>query len=178
MKKFDLETHFINIPPEPNLSVTGQLKTFFKERRITYAKIIDVLRCPSQQMTLWFTRGKHINAKWMPEFNKLRKRFLKWEELHGFVFNSEEHISAYKQDPESHRKEPPKPKPPTLKVPKSSIPKWLANNPHLIKNTPHHDCPYIKDGVNFGLDYNEYDVCDDCFLSVACYKYKMKLEYS
>jgi hypothetical protein len=61
----------------------------------------------------------------------------------------------------------------------SPRPKRLPSvkDPPLIKNAPIHDCPYTKDGVRFGLDNNEYDVCDDCHLSAACYKYKMKSLY-
>lgn len=39
---------------------------------------------------------------------------------------------------------------------------------------PWHPCPYTNDGLRFGDDHDEYDVCDDCYLSVACHKYKMK----
>lgn len=176
MKKFDLETHFINIPPEPNLSETGILKTFFKERRIVLNRIIEVLKCPRPSFYKWFTKGVPITAIWKPEFEALRDRFIEWEKLHGFMFNSEEHIAAYKLDPETPRLEPFKLEPSTSKH--SPISKRLSDSRTLIKNAPYHDCPYIEDGLNFGSDYNEYDVCDDCFLSVACYKYKMKFVYS
>ena len=155
---FDLEKYFINVPPEPNLSEVGMLKTFFKERRITYTKIADAIGSTLQRVNSWFNIQDKMTAEWKIKFDALKNMFLEWEKSRGYMFNSPEHISAYRQRPG-----PPTPKKVAIELPK-------------FKSVPLHDCPYKKDGLNFGLDYNEYDVCDDCHLSVACLRYKKRYE--
>ena len=154
MTEFNLEEFFIIPPPEEDPSDVGILKAFFRKRRIIYAKIGEALGCTSQRVNSWFNKQYNLTTEWKAKFESLMHAFIEWEEAHGYMFNSEEHIAAYKS----------KPGPPTLKPVIGNLPRY--------KYVPLHDCPYAKDGLRFGFDYDEYDVCDDCYVKIVCMNYK------
>jgi hypothetical protein len=72
----------------------------------------------------------------------------------------------------------PKDKEESLYVLKQMFDKWekihgriFNHNVMITNNTiPIDDskCPYEKHGIKFGIDYNEYDVCDKCDLKSEC----------
>lgn len=153
MKDFE-ELFAINPRNQKFPTDINDLIGFFKERQITLSRIAQVLELTSQVVYQWFNGRIKVPEYRKKELYTLQQKFLDWEEEHGMMFNSEEHRLKLKTDLLK-----PKTKPPTPK----------------IKNVPYHPCPYEKDGLQFGLDYDEYDVCDDCYLNVACHKYKMKI---
>jgi hypothetical protein len=165
MVEFNIEEYFLREPPKRcSLSVkisdkALELRNFFVERRVSSYKLVKILGCQPSGLSSWFNGKLPMPAKWQAKLEALKNMFIEWEKVHGYMFNSEEHLLIVNK---------PKPPPPTPKKVPVELPKFAS--------VPLHDCPYKKDGLNFGLDYNEYDVCDDCYLSVACLRYKKRYE--
>ena len=159
MTEFNLEEHFLYKPPkeyDPSPEV-ADLRDFFVKRHITQYRLAEVLGLYQADIGAWFSGKRLMPEKHKVKFEALRNMFIEWEKIHGYMFNSEKHLLIVNK---------PKLPPPTPKKVAVELPKF--------KYVPLHDCPYKKDGLNFGLDYNEYDVCDDCYLSVACLRYKKR----
>jgi hypothetical protein len=161
MKDFDLIELFAIKPKKPKSPTDiDDLIEFFEKRQITVYKLAQVLDISSAGVYDWFNGRFKVPKHHKKNLYAIQQIFIDWENEHGMVFNSEEHLLKQKADIDK-----PKTKPPT---PKIVLPKFTT--------VPLHDCPYTKEGLNFGLDYNEYDVCDDCFLSTACLRYKKRYE--
>lgn len=161
MTEFNLEESFLLKPPKeyPISPEVVDLRDFFVKRHVTQYKLAIVLGCQVSGVNAWFTGKNPIPANWKVKLETLRNMFLEWEKSRGYMFNSEEHLAIVNK---------PKLPPPTPKKVPIELPKFAT--------VPLYPCPYKKDGLNFGLDYNEYDVCDDCYLSVACLRYKKRYE--
>jgi hypothetical protein len=91
MIKFDeLERMFSIKPMQLKLTPTPhELKTFFDERRIHYAKIAKALDIPQKvYISYWLAGSRPIPKDKEEDLYILKQMFDKWEKIHGGIFNS------------------------------------------------------------------------------------------
>jgi len=97
MKEFDLVEQFLSTRrKEPAPSDVEDLKGFFKERHINNYKIADAIECPPQRISMWFGGQCHTPYKWKVKLESIKQMLIDWEDKHGFIFNSPEHLSTKK----------------------------------------------------------------------------------